>query len=144
MSAASVTVLVIGPRWSSVFSIGKAPVYGTRPCVGLCPTTPQYDAGILTEPPWSPPSATSTAPAATRAALPLDDPPAVREWSQGLRTGPVADVWLPPEKHRSSHTALPATTAPASRRRVTTVASRRGTNASSNAEPFIIGTPATS
>ena len=62
---------------------------------------------MRTEPPWSPPTARSTAPAATSAALPLDDPPAERVGSHGLRTGPVRDVWLPPEKQRSSHTALP-------------------------------------
>ena len=127
-----------------MFSIGNAPVYGTRPWVGLCPTTPQNAAGILIEPPWSPPSARSASPAATSAALPLDDPPADLEWSQGLRTGPVAEVWLPPEKQRFSHTALPVMIAPASSSLVTTVASRRGTNPSTVAEPFIIGTPATS
>ena len=95
------------------------------------------------EPPWSPPSARSACPAATSAALPLDDPPAVRERSQGLRTGPVREVWLPPEKHRSSQTAFPAMVAPASSSLVTTVASRRGTNPSTARDPFIIGTPAT-
>ena len=63
--------------------------------------------------------------------------------SHGLRTGPVREVWLPPEKHRSSHTALPVIVAPAASRRVTTVASRVGTKPSSVSEPFIIGTPAT-
>ena len=98
---------------------------------------------MRTEPPWSPPVDMSTAPAATSAALPLDDPPADRVRSHGLRTGPVRDVWLPPEKHRSSHTALPAIVAPAARSRVTIVASRVGTNPSRVSEPFIIGTPAT-
>ena len=55
----------------------------------------------------------------------------------------AAQVWLAPEKHRSSHAALPAIVPPASRMRVTTVASISGTYPSSNAEPFIIGTPAT-
>src|SRR5215471_8306478 len=143
-SAASATVRVIGPRWSRVNSIGNAPVYGTRPCVGLCPTVPHHALGIRTEPPWSPPSARSTSPAATRAALPLEDPPVVRAGSQGLHTGPVTEVWLAPEKHRSSHTALPAIVAPAASSLVTTVASRLGTNPSRVREPFIIGTPATS
>ena len=48
-----------------------------------------------------------------------------------------------PEKHRSSHTALPATVAPASSRRRTIVASVRGTKPSTVAEPLVIGTPAT-
>ena len=45
----------------------------------------------------------------------------------GLRTSPVRDVCDPPEKHRSSQTALPAMLAPASSSLVTTVASRAGT-----------------
>ena len=105
---------------------------------------PQNALGIRTEPPWSPPSARSASPAATRAALPLDDPPADFAGFHGLWTGPVFDVWLPPEKHRSSQTDLPVIVAPASSSRVTTVASRRGTNPWTVAEPFIIGSPATS
>src|SRR5919205_3281684 len=104
---------------------------------------PQNAAGIRIEPPWSPPSARSTSPEATSAALPLELPPVVRVGSHGLRTGPVAEVWLPPEKQRSSQTDLPATVAPASSSRVTTVASSDGTNPSRVCEPFIIGTPAT-
>src|SRR5947209_13976475 len=65
------------------------------------------------EPPWSPPMAMSTAPAATSAALPLDEPPVVRVGSCGLRTGPLSLVWLPPEKHRLSQTALPRMVPPA-------------------------------
>ena len=64
--------------------------------------------------------------------------------SHGLRTGPVTEVWLAPEKHRSSQTALPVMVAPAASSRVTTVASRLGTKPSRVCEPFIIGTPATS
>ena len=37
------------------------------------------------------------------------------------------EVWEPPEKQRSSHTAFPAIVAPAASSRVTTVASRSGT-----------------
>ena len=83
-------------------------------------------------------------PAATSAALPLEDPPADLPRSHGFSTGPVREVWLPPEKHRSSHTALPVIVAPASSSRVTTVASRRGMNPSTVADPFIMGRPATS
>src|SRR3954466_6586735 len=104
---------------------------------------PLNAAGIRIEPPWSPPSARSTSPAATSAALPLELPPAVREGSQGLRPGPVHEVWLPPEKQRSSQTDLPVMVAPAASSRLTTVASRAGTKPSRWGEPFIIGTPAT-
>src|SRR3954454_14934274 len=104
---------------------------------------PLNAAGIRIDPPWSPPSARSTSPEATRAALPLELPPVVREGSHGLRTGSVLDVWLPPEKQRSSQTALPVIVAPAASSRLTTVASRLGTKPSRVCEPFIIGTPAT-
>src|SRR5215470_19662534 len=95
------------------------------------------------EPPYSPPSAISTSRAATKAPLPLDEPPVVRRGSCGLRTGPVSEVWLPPEAQRLSQTALPLIVPPASRIRVTTVASTFGTKPSSSRVPFIIGMPAT-
>src|SRR5438876_12114603 len=95
------------------------------------------------EPPWSPPMDISQSPATTSAVLPLDEPPAERVGSCGLSTGPVSEVWLPPEKQRCSHTAFPTISPPASRIRVTMVASNSGTYPSSTEEPFIIGTPAT-
>src|ERR687893_159687 len=98
---------------------------------------------IRIDPPWSPPIAISTSPAATSAALPLEEPPAERVWSWGFSTGPVSLVWLPPEKHRCSQTALPTTSPPASSMRVTMVASNSGAYPSSAEEPFIIGIPAT-
>ena len=85
----------------------------------------------------------STTPPATSAALPHDEPPAERVSSHGLRTGPVLAVCEPPEKHRSSHTALPVMVAPAASIRVTMVASRVGTKPSTIVDPFVIGTPAT-
>src|SRR5919205_3083234 len=104
---------------------------------------PHQLEGMRIEPPWSPPRARSTSPAATSAAEPLELPPVVRDGSHGLRTGPVTEVWLPPEKHRSSQTDFPAIVAPAASSRLTTVASTLGTNPSRVCEPFIIGTPAT-
>src|SRR3984957_3716843 len=77
------------------------------------------------------------------AALPPEEPPALWAGLCGLRIGPVAAVWLAPEKQRSSQAALPAMGPPASRIRVTTVESISGTYPSSNADPLIIGTPAT-
>jgi hypothetical protein len=44
----------------------------------------------------------------------------------GSYTGPVALVWLPPEKQKYSHTVLPTIVPPASRMRVATVASTSG------------------
>src|SRR5712691_4042181 len=85
----------------------------------------------------------SHSPATTRAVLPLEDPPADRFGSWGFKTGPVSDVWLPPEKQRCSQTALPTISPPPSRMRVTIVASTSGTNPSRTLEPFIMGMPAT-
>src|SRR6266700_832560 len=87
--------------------------------------------------------ARSHSPLTTRAVLPLEEPPADRFGSCGLRTGPVSEVWLPPEKQRCSQTAFPTISPPASRMRVTMVASNSGTYPSSTEDPFIIGTPAT-
>src|SRR5205823_1329359 len=89
------------------------------------------------------PSAMSASPTASTTALPLEEPPAEWVGLWGLSTGIGLLVWLPPEKQRSSHTVLPTIVPPASRMRVTTVASISGTYPSSTREPFIIGTPAT-
>ena len=62
---------------------------GTRPRLGLSPTSPQQDAGIRIEPAPSLPCAIGTAPAATSAAAPPLDPPTPRSRSHGLRVGPV-------------------------------------------------------
>jgi hypothetical protein len=79
------------------------------------------------EPPWSPPIASGTSPAATTAPLPDDEPPAEKPIRRGLWTGPVEEVWLPPEKQKYSQTVLPTMVPPASRMRVTMVASMSGT-----------------
>src|SRR5690554_3576348 len=121
----------------------NAPVYGTRPYVGLCPTMPQNDAGMRMDPAWSAPMAMSTAWAATNAALPLLDPPVVWPGARGLSTGPVLAVALLVAKHRYSQTDLPAISAPASSMRVTMVASVSGTKPSSTEAPLVSGTPAT-
>jgi hypothetical protein len=86
--ALSRTFAVIGPVWSRLASIGAMPVYGTSPHVGFMPTTPQSAAGTRIEPPWSPPIASSTSPAATTAAEPDDEPPAEWPRRRGLWTGP--------------------------------------------------------
>ena len=63
---------------------------GVRPRVGLSPITPQHAAGTRSEPAPSEPCAIGTAPAATSAAEPPLEPPALRSGSYGLRVGPVA------------------------------------------------------
>ena len=85
----------------------------------------------------------STCPVTRTTALPFDDAPGAWVGLRGLRTGPSAQVWPAPENEQSSALVLPRTVAPASRRRVTTVASTSGMKPSSSRLPFIIGTPAT-
>ena len=107
------------------------------------PYTPQKLDGIRTEPAWSQPKAMSASPLATSAALPDEEPPAEKSGMWGLRTTPVLAVTLAPETQRNSQTALPVIAAPASSRRVTTVASNSGTKPSRIEAPFIMGTCAT-
>ncbi len=68
--------------WRSVRS------WASRPRVGLSPTSPLTEAGIRIEPPPSFAWARGTTPAATMAADPADEAPAVKSGSQGDRTGP--------------------------------------------------------
>ena len=84
----------------------------------------------------------STSPAATSAAEPDEEPPAECPGLRGFSTGPAAPVWLPPEKQKYSQCALPRMVPPASRMRVTIVASTSGMYPSSVEAPFIMGTPA--
>src|ERR1700752_5384143 len=100
---------------------------------------PHSDAGIRLDPPWSPPRASSTSPAATSAALPLADPPVSRVGSHGLRTGPDAEGKLDPEAPRSSQTLLHAMVAPEESTLSTTVASRPGPKLATARDPFITG-----
>ena len=107
------------------------------------PKTPENEAGSRIEPPWSPPIAMSASPRATTTALPEEEPPAEYPILWGLCTAPVALVWLPPERQKYSQCVFPAISPPASRMRITMVASKSGTYPSSVAAPFIMGTPAT-
>src|SRR5512133_2714808 len=78
------TVCAIGPAWSKVGASGKTPSSGTSPKVGLKPTTAQQAAGMRIDPPDSVPSAASAKPAASAAAEPPLDPPAVRPGAAGF------------------------------------------------------------
>jgi hypothetical protein len=51
--------------------------FGTLPIEGLKPTTLQYAAGFLSDPPASEPLATGVIPQANATAAPPDDPPQV-------------------------------------------------------------------
>ena len=86
--AASRTLRASGPTLSRLNDRPMTPYRLTRVCVGLIPTVPQIAAGSRTEPPVSEPSAPHTAPAATAAPEPLDEPPVMRAGSHGLRQSP--------------------------------------------------------
>ncbi len=74
--------------WSRLKSSGRTPKRLTRPKVGFSPTVPQKAAGMRIDPPVSLPMAANTISAATAAADPPLEPPAIRAVSQGLRTAP--------------------------------------------------------
>jgi hypothetical protein len=61
---------------------------GNRARVALNPKSPQFEAGMRTDPPPSLPCAAGTIPPATTAPAPPEEPPGVRPRSQGLRVGP--------------------------------------------------------
>src|SRR4051812_40732000 len=84
----SSTLRAIGPTWSNDGASGKQPAVGTNPNVGLNPTTPQHAAGARIDPAVSEPSAASATPAASAAAEPPLDPPAIRPAAIGLGTVP--------------------------------------------------------
>ena len=105
--AASSTVRVKTPMVSSVSDCNFTPLRGTRPKVGLNPTTPQYAAGRMIEPAVCVPNASRTMPAATAAAEPEDEPPGVCSRFWGFR---VLAGWL---AANSVVAVLPIMTAPA-------------------------------
>ena len=79
------------------------------------------------EPPVSEPSASSQSPAASAAALPLDDPPVVLPGCAGLWHVPYHG-FTPITLHANSgRCVLPTSTAPASSSRSTATAVRSGT-----------------
>src|SRR5207245_9910596 len=87
-SAASATVLAT-PRLDAR-PAKSSQTYGPleiRPRDGFSPTMPQQDAGIRIEPPPSPPCPSAQRLAATAAAAPPLEPPAVRLLSMGFRAG---------------------------------------------------------
>ena len=140
-SAASATVLAIGPTWESVPN-GLGGYTGTRPWVGLRPTMPQKLAGIRIDPAPSVPTASGPRPAATAAAAPPLDPPAVRPRSQGLWVTPVSGLSVTAFQPHSGVVVLPTSTAPCSRSRATAGASTvHGPARSTVREPRSVGHP---
>ncbi len=77
-SWACLTVRVMVVTQSSDRHAGNTPRVGTRPRVGLTPTSPLKAAGTRPEPAVSVPRASGRMPAATATALPLLLPPLMR------------------------------------------------------------------
>ena len=86
---------------------------GTRPHDPLNPYTPHQAAGIRMEPPASVPSAKGTNPSATAAALPPDEPPVLRDRSNGLHDGPNNGLSHVPRIPITGLLVLPTMMAPA-------------------------------
>ena len=75
--AASAAVWAMGPAVSWLWLIGTMWVRGMSPRLGFSPT-PVHRGGQVTEPSVSLPTAAAASPAATAAALPLEEPQALR------------------------------------------------------------------
>ena len=110
---------------------------------GLRPTRPQLAAGMRIEPRPSEAVAAAHRPAATAAALPPLEPPALRSVFQGLRVTPNAGPSVSPMMASSGRFVLPMITAPAARRRAMNSLSRAA-GAPGSAVPQAVGSPATS
>src|SRR5680860_1788401 len=121
--AASSNVRAHGPAWSRLEASATSPYRETPPYVGLTPTVPVTAAGWRIEPPVSVPTARGASKAATAADDPPPAPPGMRSVSHGLRVGPNAENSVDDPIANSSMFVLPRITQPASRRRLTTVAS---------------------
>jgi hypothetical protein len=127
------------PAVSNVGANGKHPDKGSCPCVGLNPTTPQNDAGRITDPCVCDPTAYGTIPQATAAADPDDDPPGVWLSRCGFLVGAESKyandvVWV-----------FPAISAPLSRSSLTSPESScAGPASANNRDPCLVGIPATS
>src|SRR5215831_14182085 len=141
MSAASRAVRASGQTWATSSWPPAAGYIGTRPKVGLSPTSPQKLAGMRIEPAPSEPSASGASPAATAAAPPPVEPPGVRERSQGLRDSPKSRLSVEPRQANSGRFVLPTKIAPAARRPATLGASSAATNSASKREPYDTRSP---
>ena len=114
-----------------------------RPRCGLTPTRLVQDAGILTEPAPSEPTAAATSPAATATAEPPDEPPGVCSRFHGLRVLPNAGPSVIGHWPSSGVFVLPTITAPAAfSRRATSPSVRFGGNSPS--QPNFVLSPARS
>src|SRR5207253_5989493 len=114
---------------------------GTRPKACLKPTMPQHAAGMRLDPPPSVPTPIGASPAATAAAAPPDDPPGVRDRSQGLAVRPNSGASVKHLWPNSGVVVLPTRIAPAALSRATEGESASGTLSASATEPNVVRTP---
>ncbi len=115
----------------------------TRPTVGLSPTMPLTAAGQTMLPSVSVPMAATARLAEMATALPELEPQGLWSSAYGLRVCPPTALQpeVEPEERKLAHSlrlVLPRITAPASRRRCTRKASRRGRNVFSASEPAVL------
>ena len=134
----------IGPAWSKLGASGKQPSSGTRPWLGLKPTTPHHAAGIRIEPPESVPRAASASPAASAAAEPPLEPPARRPGATGFGTVPKCGFCDEIPYANSWRFVLPTVAYPAASSRATDSAVRSGTCSANMIEPYVVTSPAVS
>src|SRR5437879_13229800 len=102
------------------------------------PTIPQNEAGWRTEPPVSEPRPAGTAPAATSAAEPPDEPPGTRVLSKGCSVRPYVECSVEDPIPNSSQLVFPAISAPAALSFATAVASYGPRSPSRILEPSIV------
>jgi hypothetical protein len=136
-------VRLSGPAASIDQLSGNTPARETRPHVGRTPTTPHHAAGLRTEPPVSSPSVNAHSAAAVAIPEPDDEPPGSCSTFHGLHGWPKGNSRVPPRAN-SVRLSLPKSTAPAARRRATTVASAAAGAAFGTREPIVVGRPLTS
>src|SRR5947199_9143250 len=105
------------------------------------PTIPQNDAGWRTEPPVSEPRPAGTAPAATSAAEPPDEPPGTRVLSKGCSARPYAECSVEDPIPNSSQLVFPVISAPAALSLATAVASYGEREPSRIFEPHVVVNP---
>jgi hypothetical protein len=134
----------IGPAWSKLGASGKQPSSGTRPWLGLKPTTPHHAAGIRIEPPESVPRAASASPAASAAAEPPLEPPARRPGATGFGTVPKCGFCDEIPYANSWRFVLPTVAYPAASSRATASAVRSGTRSANTIQPYVVTSPAVS
>src|SRR3954465_11533107 len=99
---------------------------------------PQQAAGMRIDPPESVPSAASASPAATAAADPPLDPPAIRSGASGFGTVPKCGFSEGIPYANSRRFVLPTSTEPGDSSRRTDSAVRDGTWSTKIADPYVV------